>query len=221
MSISSRIVPALIPTSDQSIRDFTECLLGVPEIHIDVVDGNFVPFTSWPYVPTGTPMTVKTTLDAFTLEVDLMVQNPLIAADDWIRAGADMVVFHVETIPLASFSRFIEQSSITVGVAAHNDTPLDILLPYVAVADYVQVMGIASIGAQGQSFDERVFDRVTAIVAAYPDTLISIDGSMNEDTIPRLESLPVHRVIVGSAITKATDPRLAYDALSDLLSSTG
>lgn len=61
-----------------------------------------MPFISWPYKEGGEPIEVHKTTDRFTLEVDLMVQNPLMAADSWLTAGADMLVFHTETIGFGS-----------------------------------------------------------------------------------------------------------------------
>ncbi len=59
-----------------------------------------MPKKSWPYEPTGEALSVKPQLDMYTLEVDLMVADPLAAASEWVIAGADMLVFHVDSLPL-------------------------------------------------------------------------------------------------------------------------
>ena len=211
------IVPAIIPTSSAHLVS-TLALLGFsPEVHVDVVDGVFVPSVSWPYTPSGDPNQIKPVTDGFTLEVDLMVQNPLEAADVWLAAGADMLVFHIETISLEAFKRFVESTKISVGVCALNDTPLETLLPYLEVADYVQVMGIAAIGAQGQPLDERVFERIKALKEKNSRLLVSVDGSVNKETIARLAKAGVDRFICGSAIAGAEDPSVAHAELSALI----
>jgi len=212
------IVPALIPTSAEQIRSVLAALSFSPEIHIDVVDGNFVPFVSWPYTEEGgDPIEVHKTTDRFTLEVDLMVQSPLMAADSWLTAGADMLVFHTETIDLAAFTRFVESTRISIGICANNDTPLEVLVPYIEVADYIQLMGIAKIGSQGQPLDERVFERIAELKVKFPKHPITVDGSVNKETIVRLAKVGADRFICGSAIVGASNPEQAHLELAKLI----
>ncbi len=211
------IVPAIIPRSSEEVKSLLSRLDFSPEIHLDVVDGKFVPFTSWPYEPIGSPSEIMPETDKFTLEVDLMVNNPIVAAKDWMAAGADMLVFHVESINLETFKHFIQETSISIGVSALNDTPLETLLPYVGLADYVQLMGIAKIGSQGQDFDKRVLARIAAIKQNFPKQAITIDGSVNKDTAVLLKEAGADRLVVGSAIISATNPLAAYLELTALV----
>jgi ribulose-phosphate 3-epimerase len=217
MTNSFLIVPAVIPASSEELKTLVTKLKNVPELHIDVVDGIFVPTLSWPYSPVGEPAALAPWLDRFSLEVDLMVSDPLTAAHSWLQAGADLLVFHVETISLADFTAFANDTSVSVGISALQDTPVEALAPYLAVADYVQVMGIAQIGSQGQPFDERVFERIAWLRATAPHLPISIDGGVNATTLPKIIPHQLDRYIVGSAIVKQADPQTAYDALVTLL----
>ena len=207
---TSPIIPAIIPSTLSDLRQLVSRLAGLPEIHLDVVDGIFVPFISWPYNSQELPMVAKESLDVFSLEVDLMVSKPLSAAHNWIEAGADQLVFHVETISLASFKDFTDNTNMTVGISSNNDTDFNILKEYLPYADYVQVMGIGAIGTQGQPFDVRALERIAMIRENFPNLAISIDGSVNAETLPALASLKLNRYIVGSAIMKHDDPILAY-----------
>lgn len=209
------IVPAIIPTSEAEVVEMTKTLRFSHELHLDVVDGKFVPAVSWPFTPAGEVIAVKPHTDAYTLEVDLMVENPIPVARQWIHAGADMLVFHIETVDLASFIDFIDHApkSVSIGASFSGDTAVETIMPYLAHADYVQVMGIHTIGAQGQPFDEAVFAKIEAIRAAYPSLMISIDGSVNQMTAPRLVKEGADRLIVGSAIVKQEDPEVAYHDL--------
>ena len=211
------IVPAIIPVSAAQLTNTLAQLAFSPEVHVDVVDGVFVPSISWPYNPTGDPQTTKLVTDGFTLEVDLMVEQPLEAADAWLAAGADMLVFHVETISLEAFKRFAQSTNISIGVCALNGTPLETLFSYLEVADYVQVMGIAKIGAQGQPQDARVFERIAAIRTQFPNLPICVDGSVNTQTIARLAKAGVNRFICGSAIVGNPDPKAAHAELSAII----
>lgn len=211
------IVPAIIPTSFDDLLVQFERLAFTPEIHIDVVDGVFVPASSWPYNPTGDPVQLKSHLRQFTTEVDLMVQNPLPAAVDWVTAGADILVFHVETIDLENFKNFAEYTHITLAIACHGDTPVETLLQYAQHADAVQLMGIQQIGAQGQPFNDQVIDVIKQVKTAYPDKPITVDGSVNQTTIKRVVEAGADRVIVGSGITLQSDPFAAYQTLTELI----
>ncbi|MFN3188339.1 MAG: hypothetical protein ACK42D_02225 [Candidatus Paceibacteria bacterium] len=217
MTLLSPIVPAVIPTSAEALTEVLGKLVNISELHVDVVDGVFVSAVSWPYLPSGDPSSLAPLLARFSLEVDLMVDNPLPAAKAWLAAGADLLVFHVETISLEDFTEFAEEVSISVGICALQDTPNEMLTPYLAVADYVQVMGIAQIGSQGQPFDARVFERITWLRTIAPHLPISIDGSVNAETLPKIIPHQLHRYIVGSAIVGQSNPQQAYEELVTLV----
>jgi len=210
------VVPAIIPDSADAVRAAATQLAFSHELHLDVVDGKFVPYRSWPYEPEGDPRDTKSLTDRFTLEVDLMVASPLPAAAAWLQAGADMLVFHVETLSVEEFRGVREMTKISLGICALNDTLDDVLLSYLPYADYVQVMGIAQIGAQGQPFDERALARIAMIKQAAPQLMVSVDGSINTNTIARAAAAGADRFIAGSAVVRAADPYAAYTALCAL-----
>jgi len=211
------IVPAIIPADETAVKDFAARLSFSPELHLDLVDGKFVRAVSWPYQPVGDPQAVAQALAAYTLEVDLMVADSLAAASAWEAAGADRLVFHVETLTQAAFAHYSEHSSVSVGVSAHGATPLETLLAYAKTADFVQLMGIYEIGAQGCPFDDVVLDKIPAVQAAFPDLSITIDGSVNADTITQLYEAGADRFIVGSAISLQSDPQAAHAQLAALI----
>jgi ribulose-phosphate 3-epimerase len=215
--MSIPIVPAVIPSSLAAVIEATKLFRFSHEIHVDVVDGKFVPTVSWPYDPEGEVIALKSHTDAYTLEVDLMVEQPFTAAGAWEAAGADMLVFHVESIDFASFKDFIEHTGITVGISFHGDTDIASVLPFIEIADYVQVMGIHTIGAQGQPFSEETISKIERIKHEFPGKMISVDGSVNETTIKRLAKAGADRLIVGSAIIGADDPAAAFHHLKTLV----
>lgn len=219
MQISSPIIPAIIPQSFDNLVLQVEKIKGLPEVHVDVVDGVFVPTVSWPYDPIGDVVQALALLSQFSLEVDLMVTKPLPAARAWLKAGADQLVFHVETISVEAFAEFTNDCPVSVGISCNNNTPLAVLYEYLPHADYVQCMGIATIGSQGQPFDESVIARLVEIRAQYPHLALAIDGSINEATIPKLTQLGLSRFIVGSAVIKAEHPKEAYAKLTKLTQS--
>jgi ribulose-phosphate 3-epimerase len=135
-----------------------------------------------------------------------------------VLAGADMLVFHVETIDLAEFTQFADTTSnVSCGVSAHGDTPLETLARYADEADYIQLMGIKEIGAQGLPFDEEVLHKIDWLKQKFPLLSITVDGSVNADTICRLVEAGADRFICGSAIVKQTNPEKAHQQLSALI----
>jgi len=207
----------LIPQSEGEVTEYAQRLNFAKEFHLDVVDGVFAPKATWPYQPEGKPLNVKQYLDVYTLEVDLMTTQPVQAAEQWIKAGADMLVFHVETLSVEVLKNFTEETPVSVGVSCSGATTMDTFAQYLPYADYVQLMGIYQIGAQGQPFDETVFEKITYIKEHYPHLAITVDGSVNQDTIGRLKAAGVDRFVVGSAITLQDDPESAYTALNTLI----
>jgi ribulose-phosphate 3-epimerase len=213
----SPVVPAFIPQSKEEVIRFAQTLCFSQELQLDLVDGQFVPTVSWPYDPVGEPRSVKSYLDPYTLEVDLMVKDPLTAAQQWVEAGADMLVFHVETLSLDDFKAFADATAVSVGVSAHGATPLNTLIEYASYADYIQLMGIYEIGAQGLPFDEAVLQKTEELKRRFPRMMVSVDGSVNQDTIKRLKKAGVDRFVCGSAIVKQADPEAAHAALTALI----
>ncbi len=219
MQLSSPIVPAVIPTSLEDLVAMVHQLQGLPEIHVDVVDGKFVPAISWPYTENDTVTKAYELLRPFSLEVDLMVEKPLIAAEAWLNAGADLLIFHIETIEARVLENFTTTHNVTVGVAISSATPLETVYAYLPFVEYVQVMGIAEIGAQGQPFDTSVLERIKTIQDLYPLMPLSIDGSVNRDTLTELKTLGLHRYIVGSAIVGTPNPKKSFQELTQLVRS--
>lgn len=211
------VVPAIIPKSLEHVRESIDSISFSGEVQLDLVDGKFAPTTSWPYEPAGDPLDLRDELSKFTLEIDLMVSEPIVAATKWLEAGADMLIFHVESLTLKTFVNFVEQCDCTVGVAAHGDTTVETIERYAEHADYIQLMGIREIGSQGQPFDETVLERVESLRTKFPEKVISVDGSVNEDTILSLKMAGVTRMVVGSAIVQQDDPQTAHKKLSALI----
>ncbi len=210
------IIPAIIPQSFDHLRDAFHVLQGnVEEIQIDIVDGSFVPFTSWPYRGSGSVMLIREYTDRYQIEVDLMVENPEQALPLYVDAGARKIVVHIESVTdLETIYAHHRAHEYQLGLSIGNDTPLEVLKKELSHADYVQLMGIRNIGTQGQPFDTAVLDRIAELRTSYPDLIISIDGSVNAESLPLLRAAGANRFVAGSAIFSATDPVEAYRSLT-------
>jgi ribulose-phosphate 3-epimerase len=211
----SPVIPAIIPTSLSHLKEtFQKVAPFAREVQVDVVDGVFVPFISWPYGGgEAVPELAQFTGD-FIVEVDLMLMNPEEVIREYIDAKARQIVVHLEsTKKLEDIIAIRKEHDFKLGFSINNDTPLGVLTRVIHDADYVQLMGIAHIGSQGQAFDERVLERIIELKRMYPSLLISIDGSVNQTTISKLAHAGADRCVSGSAILKQENSHEAYDAL--------
>lgn len=218
------IIPAVMPTSTTDLQSKLAQVAGHISIaQIDIMDGKFVKDVSWPYTEdeeyfqgilnedAGLPY-----WDQFDFEVDLMIVRPEEVIDDWITAGVRRIVVHQESTDnlekiLKDFrERFPKSEQLDVfdceiGIAQNIDTPTESLFPFLDRVDFVQFMGIDVIGQQGNSFDEKVLEKIRALREHSPQTIISVDGGVSLDTAPELVAAGVNRLVVGSAIFKSED----------------
>jgi ribulose-phosphate 3-epimerase len=218
------IIPAVMPTDTTDLQSKLAQVVGhAPVVQVDIMDGKFVKDVSWPYTEdeeyfqgilsedAGLPY-----WDQFDFEVDLMVVRPEEVINDWITAGVRRIVVHQESTDnlekiLADFrERFpkSEQPDVfdcEVGIAQNVDTPTEEVFPFLDQVDFVQFMGIATIGEQGNPFDERVLDKIRALREHNPKIIISIDGGVSLETAPELIAAGANRLVVGSAIFKSED----------------
>lgn len=213
------IIPAIIPKSLSDLAVKLELLSFAQSVQIDVVDGEFVSDISWPYEPQGTPSEASELLAAKQFEVDLMAYEAIGAGQLWDKAGAAKLIFHLESLKNCDdIFKLKEQLSCEIGLSLNNDTSLEYIYPYITTIDFVQLMGIAKIGSQGQPYDERVLERIKDLRKLFPELVISIDGGVNENSILDMKKFGANRFVVGSNILKSSDPEAQYSKLLKIVS---
>lgn len=214
-----QIIPAILPKDWNELEERVEMVKGLsPLIQVDICDGRFVPSFTWPYKKhdqnfeailreeRGLPA-----WEDLEYEIDLMVDAPEETVMQWVTAGATRIIIHVEsTKHLQAVLKQIG-NLVEVGLAINIDTPneaLDEVMndEHADQVKFIQCMGIAKIGFQGQDFDERVLNKITELKKKYPNILISVDGGVNLETAPKLKAVGVDRLVVGSAIFGTENP---------------
>lgn len=184
----SEIIPAILPHStDELKRELSRIPEEVPMIHVDVVDENIF------FDPPG------------NFEVHLMVSDPDKIVDGWAKAGAKRIIVHKLTDKIKSL-----RPKVKIGLAVELEQPLEEIFPLVPEADYVHLMSIEEIGAQGHEFEPKIFDKIKELSDRFPELVISVDGGVNLDNADDLLAMGVDRLVVGSAIFNAKDPLEAY-----------
>jgi ribulose-phosphate 3-epimerase len=234
----SVIVPAILPTSRDDLDEKLLRLHGlVDAVQVDVVDGRFVTPASWPYkdaqgstrTPSGDSFPY---LGQISYEVDLMVEEPENVIRHWIDAGATRVIIHAETtrmLPklmneLAStygHDKDFTPELLSFGLAINVSTELALIEPFLHQCDFVQFMGIAKIGKQGEPFDKAVLPKIAAFRKKYPAMPLQVDGGVSLETAPGLLQAGVTRLVVGSDLWKAPDLAAELKKLQGLVQTYG
>lgn len=231
------VIPAVLPASRKELLEKLAAFsnLGAKRVQIDVVDGKFASPACWPYTaPMEFERMVKRgemlpNFDTIAYEIDLMCLDTDKAASGWIALGARRLTFHAESIsnPPQHLARARVRYAgdigavgelVSFGIALNIASDLALIEPCLPYADYVQFMGIARIGVQGQPFDERVLPKVRAFHFRHPHVPIQVDGGVSLDNAKYLLEAGVSKLVVGSALLKASDPSTVladFEALHD------
>ncbi|RPI57763.1 MAG: ribulose-phosphate 3-epimerase [Acidobacteria bacterium] len=188
---------------------------GADLIHVDVMDGHFVPnITIGPAVVRSVKRVASVPLD-----VHLMIVDPDKYAEAFIAAGADMLSVHVEVLPhLNRTIGFIKSLGVKAGVVLNPSTSPVAIEEIAGEVDFVLVMSVNP-GFGGQKFIPSSLQKVMAIRRmldrAANKAPIEIDGGVDLSNIARVVDAGVEIVVAGSAIFNAPDPTAATKALKD------
>jgi len=173
---------------------------GADWIHVDVMDGHFVPNLSFgPFI-----LPVVRNHTSLPLDVHLMVDNPDVLLDSYISGGANIITVHVEACPhLYRTLQTIRTAGCKVGVALNPATPVESLSEVIRLLDVVLVLG-NNPGFSGQEwFPEMAtkIRRVTDIVQRNGSSaIIQVDGGMTAQTLPDAYQAGARAFVSGSAI---------------------
>ena len=174
---------------------------GVRFLHVDVMDGHF-----GPQLMAG-PGLVAALPDGFTVDVHLMVENPLAHVESFVAAGAGVLTFHLEaTRHPHRVLQSLASSGVTRGVAINPGTPVAALEPLLDDLELVLVLAVNP-GWSGQSFIPATAGRLAAARKLIGDRkiLLGVDGGVTRDNIDYVVSLGVDVIVAGSAVFAGGD----------------
>lgn len=174
---------------------------GARQIHVDVMDGNFVPNISF-----GPPVIkyVRKVLPDVTMDMHLMVTEPGRYMDKWKACGADIVTFHIEAVmDPVQMVRSIHENGMRAGVAIKPATPVSAIEEIITEVDMILIMSVEP-GFGGQSFMPVALDKIRETVLLLEEyglkTDIEVDGGINLKNVDEILEAGANVIVTGSAI---------------------
>ena len=171
------IVPAILETTEKDLFEKVKALPAeINFFHLDVLDQD-----------------VWSPDIARQFEVHIMTEHPESVYDLWVKRGARRIISHKLDAELLK-----HRGEVEVGLAFELDVPIEDVLVLAELSDFVHIMSISEIGAQGHPLDNRVFDRIRAVQEKFPEMMISVDGGITAENYQKLVEAGADRLVIGS-----------------------
>ncbi|MDY0132332.1 MAG: ribulose-phosphate 3-epimerase [Desulforegulaceae bacterium] len=192
---------------------------GADWIHIDVMDGQFVPNITYGSIIVKTCKKITN----LPLDVHLMIEKPEKHIEEFAKSGADYISVHSETCPhLHRVVQQIKENNVKAGVALNPSTDPDVLKWVIEDLDFVLVMSVNP-GFGGQKFIKNSLDKIKIIKQMINDknldTKIQVDGGVNSKTIKDISKAGADIFVAGSAIFNKDDYKEEIENLKFLAGS--
>ncbi len=183
---------------------------GADMLHIDVMDGNFVPnITIGPAVIKAIRRITKLPFD-----VHLMIEQPQLLIDSFIDAGSDLITVHIEAISkleLEALSVKLKPKKVKLGISLNPATPLKKITSVLNLVDFVLVMSVNP-GFSGQAFIPQAVPKIKKLRSIFKGD-IAVDGGINEISAKKVIDAGANIIAAGSYIFAAKNVKLAIERI--------
>lgn len=206
-----KISPSILASDYANLETELNRINASDLIHVDVMDGHFVPNIS-----IGSPVvaSIKKVCN-IPFDVHLMISNPIDYVEDFAKAGADIICFHAESN--SDIEKTIDKI-ISLGkkpaIAIKPGTEADVVIPYLDKLEMVLVMTVEP-GFGGQSFMESTMPKIERIRDINKNIDIEVDGGINAETIKIAAKAGANVFVAGSAVFKAESPNEMIKTLKE------
>jgi ribulose-phosphate 3-epimerase len=203
-----KIVPAVLTDKLDELKMMIEESSFCELLHIDIMDGKFVPTKS---ILAADLASCKTKIP---MEVHLMVENPEDCIKPFKKAGAMRFIFHFEaTDRQEEILEKIKDDGLEAGLAINPDTSIEEIRYLLEKLDYLLIMSVYP-GFYGAKFIPEVLEKGVQVKRLKPELLLGMDGGVKADNIKLIKEAGIDLVDVGSYIFKADNPETAYNELN-------
>jgi ribulose-phosphate 3-epimerase len=183
---------------------------GVKMVHLDVMDGHFVP-----NITIGPPVVAKLRkVSNLVFDAHLMISEPARYIEHFVEAGVDHATFHIEVAddPVEIIEK-LHQSGCSAGLCLNPETPVKAIEAVATLCDMILVMTVHP-GFGGQEFMPEAAKKVIAVRELVgPNIRVEVDGGIDPQTTPIVVSYGADTLVAGSAIFEATDRIAAIEAI--------
>ena len=201
-SMDMKIAPSILASDYANLESELKRISGSDLIHVDVMDGHFVPNIS-----IGPPVVaaIKKVCD-IPFDVHLMISEPLKYAGDFAKAGADLICFHAESDDdIGETVDKILSLGLKAAIAVKPNTEIDVVFPFLDKLSMVLVMTVEP-GFGGQSFMQHVMPKIEKLREIGYKGDIEVDGGINPETIKIAAKAGANVFVAGSAVFRSENP---------------
>ncbi len=209
--VSPSILSADFANLERDIKRVEQA--GADWLHIDVMDGHFVP-----NITIGVPVTASIKkITELPLDVHLMIENPEKYVEPFVNAGADILTFHYEAVlpdKVQQLIEYIKSFGIKAGMSIKPKTQVEEVAKYLSMPDMLLIMTVEP-GFGGQKFMPDCAEKIKSVREIAPDIIIQVDGGINAETGKICKNFGANSLVAGNYIYKSTDISRAIKFLKD------